>query len=40
MHEINDELDALITNVSAADMPNIIKQRLIDKLYSKKIFMV
>ncbi|MCK4734531.1 MAG: hypothetical protein KAT65_18895 [Methanophagales archaeon] len=36
--EINEELDALIVNVSAADMPNIIKQRLIDKLeYVKEL---
>ncbi len=36
--EINKELDALIINVSAADMPNIIKQRLIDKLeYAKAL---
>ncbi|MGB3459262.1 MAG: vWA domain-containing protein [Halobacteriota archaeon] len=36
--EINKELDALITNVSAADMPNIIKQRLVDKLvYAKEL---
>ncbi|MGB3457704.1 MAG: DUF3344 domain-containing protein [Halobacteriota archaeon] len=37
-HEINEELDALISNVSAADMPNIIKRRLIDKLeYAKRL---
>ncbi len=37
-HEINEELDALMVNVSAADMPNIIKQRLIDKLeYAKEL---
>ena len=36
--EINKELDALITNVSAADMPDIIKQRLVDKLvYAKEL---
>ena len=36
--EINRELDALITNVSAATMPNIIKHRLIDKLeYAKEL---
>ncbi|MCW3133710.1 MAG: DUF3344 domain-containing protein [Methanophagales archaeon] len=37
-HEINKKLDALIANVSAADMPNIIKQRLIGKLeYAKDL---
>jgi len=36
--EINEELDALIVNVSAAPMPNIIKQRLLDKLeYAKEL---
>ncbi len=36
--EINYELDALITKVNATDMPNIIKQRLIDKLeYAKEL---
>ena len=36
--EINKELDALIGNVSNAAMPNIIKQRLIDKLeYAKEL---
>ncbi len=36
--EIDKELDALIANVSAAGMPNIIKQRLIDKLeYAKEL---
>ncbi len=37
-HEINKELDALIEKVNAADMPNIIKNRLIDKLeYAKEL---
>ena len=37
-NEINTKLDALITNVSATDMPNIIKHRLIDKLeYAKAL---
>jgi hypothetical protein len=31
-HEINKELVSLKDNVSAADMPNIIKRRLVDKL--------
>jgi hypothetical protein len=36
--EINKELDALIGNVSNATMPNIIKQRLVDKLvYAKEL---
>jgi PKD repeat protein len=36
--EINNELDALIEKVNAADMPNIIKQRLVDKLgYAKAL---
>jgi beta-xylosidase len=36
--EINEELDALIAKVNNADMPNIIKQRLIDKLeYAKAL---
>ncbi|MGB3459259.1 MAG: PKD domain-containing protein [Halobacteriota archaeon] len=36
--EINKELDALITNVSDTDMPNIIKRRLVDKLeYAKAL---
>ena len=35
---VNTKLDALITNVSAADMPSIIKHRLIDKLeYAKEL---
>ena len=35
---INTELDALITNVSAADMPNFLKNRLIAKLeYAKDL---
>jgi uncharacterized repeat protein (TIGR01451 family) len=37
-HEINKELDALIGNVSNATMPNIIKNRLVDKLeYAKAL---
>ena len=36
--QINEELDALIEKVDAADMPNIIKNRLIDKLeYAKEL---
>jgi hypothetical protein len=36
--EINKELDALIGNVSNATMPDIIKQRLVDKLvYAKEL---
>jgi hypothetical protein len=35
--EINAKLDALIVNVTAAEMPNIIKQRLIDKLEYAKV---
>jgi hypothetical protein len=36
--EINRELDALIGNVSNATMPNIIKNRLVDKLvYAKEL---
>ena len=36
--EINRELDALIGNVSNATMPDIIKQRLVDKLvYAKEL---
>ena len=37
-HEINKELDELIKKVNAADMPNIIKRRLIGKLeYAKAL---
>ena len=36
-HEINRELDELIDKVSAADMPSIIKRRLIGKLEYAKV---
>ena len=36
--EINTKLDALIEKVNAATIPNIIKQRLLDKLeYAKEL---